>query len=380
MKGMDIQVVSKGGPLHARDMDIQAVEDERVLQASALSMAFSIVSPFLLKCALRLKIPDIIWRAGPDVPLSVHQIAAQLPSEAPDVDALSRILTYLSTMGILQAIKPTEGTNTPMDMKYALTNLSKTYFVSEDINSLSLVPFVLFQTRPVLVAAWDHIHERVLHGGDNFQNSSGKDFWNYTASDPEFNGIFNAAMVSITKVNMKEILATYDGFKDVNTLIDFGGGHGEALNLITDAYPHIHAINFDLPHVIATAPTLPGIQHISGNLFESIPSTDADAIFIKNVLHFWDDEGCIKLLNNCYQAVADKGKLIIAEAVLDLTEDSDLIGSAQVLDALMLNVSPGGRERTRKQWIELLKAGGFSLSKIVGRKGTIIRIIEAIKC
>jgi hypothetical protein len=135
------------------------------------------------------------------------------------------------------------------------------------------------------VAAWDHIHERVLHGGDNFQNSSadGKDFWNYTASDPEFNGIFNAAMVSITKVNMKEILAIYDGFKDVNTLMDFGGGHGEALNLITDAYPHIHAINFDLPQVIATAPTRPGIQHISGNLFESIPSTDADAIFIKGL-------------------------------------------------------------------------------------------------
>jgi hypothetical protein len=150
MKGMDIQVVSKGGPLQARDMNIQAVKDEGVLQASALSMAFSIVSPFLLKCALRLKIPDIIWRAGPDVPLSVHQIAAQLPSEAPDVDALSRILTYLSTMGILQAIKPTEGINAPMNMKYALTNLSKTYFVSEDINSLSLVPFVLLQTHPVL--------------------------------------------------------------------------------------------------------------------------------------------------------------------------------------------------------------------------------------
>jgi caffeic acid 3-O-methyltransferase len=89
---------------------------------------------------------------------------------------------------------------------------------------------------------------------------------------------------------------------------------------------------------------------------------------------------CIKLLNNCYQAVADKGKLIIAEVVLDLTEDSNLIGSAQVLDALMLNVSPGGRERTRKQWNELLKAAGFSLSKIVGRKGTITKIIEAIKC
>lgn len=361
-------------------MNIQAVEDEEVLQGSALSMAYSIVNPSVLKCALRLKIPDIIWKAGHDVALSVHQIASQLPSEAPDVDALCRILTYLSTMGILQTIKPTEGISAPMNMKYALTNLTKTYFISQDINSLSLVPFVLLQTHPVFVAAWDHIHERVLHGGDNFKNSSGngKDFWNFAASDPEFNAIFNAGMVSLAKVGMTETLATYDGFKDINTLVDLVGGHGEVLSLITAAYPHIHAIIYDLPHVIATAPALPGIQHISGNPFESVPS--ADAIFMKHFLHIWDDELCIKLLNNCYQAVPHKGKLIIAEAVLDITDDSDMIGSGKVIHAFMLNLSSGGRERTREQWNELLKAAGFSLSKIVGKKGTLTKIIEAIKC
>ena len=252
--------MDKEGLLEARDMNM---EDEDELQGSALSMAYSMVNPFVLKCALRLKIPDIISRAGHDVALSVQQIAAQLPSEAPDVNALSRILTYLSTMGILQAIKPTEGTNAPcrMNMKYALTNLTKTYFTSEDINSLSLAPFVLLQTHPVFVGAWNHIHERVLHGGDNFENSSGKgkDFWTYTANDSEFNRIFNVGRVSLRKVGMTEILATYDGFKDVNVLVHLGGGHGEVLSLITAAYPHIHAINFDLPHVIATAPTLPGI-------------------------------------------------------------------------------------------------------------------------
>lgn len=373
--------MDKEGLLEARDMNMNVnMEDEDELQSSALIMAYSMVNPFVLKCALRLQIPDIISRAGHDVALSVQQIAAQLPSEAPDVNALSRILTYLSTMGILLAIKPTEGINEPMNMKYALTNLTKTYFISEDINSLSLAPFVLLQTHPVFVGAWNNIHERVLHGGDNFENSSGngKDFWTYTANDPEFNRIFNVARVSLTKVGMTEILATYDGFKEVNVLVHVGGGHGEVLSLITSAYPHIHAINYDLPRVIATAPTLPGIQHISGNLFESVPS--ADAIFMKHFLHIWDDEHCIKLLNNCYQAVPDKGKLIIAEAVLDITDDSDWIGSGKVVDALMLNLSPGGKERTQKQWNELLKAAGFSLSQIVGRKGTLTKIIEAIKC
>ena len=65
---------------------------------------------------------------------------------------------------------------------------------------------------------------------------------------------------------------------------------------------------------------------------------------------------------------------------MDITEGSDLVGSGYAVDALMLNVSPGGRERTRKHWSEVLKATGFSLSKIVAKKGTLTKIIEAIKC
>jgi len=372
-------VNKEGFLVQAPDMNMQSVKDEEALRASALSLAFSLETPFLLKCAVRLKIPDIISKAGPDVSLSVHEIAAQLPSEDPDMGALSRILTYLSSMGILQAIVPPEGVNAPMNIKYGLTNLTKTYFTSDDISSRSLVPFVLLQTHPVYVTAWDHIHERVLHGGDNFKNSSGngKDFWNFAAGDPELNAIFNAGMVSVTKATITDVLAVYDGFKDINTLVDVGGGRGEALSLIIEAHPHIRAINFDLPQVIATAPTLPGVQHMSGNLFESAPS--ADAIFMKNFLHSWNDEDCIKLLNNCHQALPDKGKLILSEAILDLTEGSDMIGSANVLDSLMLNCLPGGGERTQKQWNDLLQAAGFSISKIVGRNGTLTKVIEAIK-
>jgi len=56
-----------------------------------------------------------------------------------------------------------------------------------------------------------------------------------------------------------------------------------------------------------------------------------------------------------------------------------MIGSANVLDSLMLNCLPGGGERTRKQWNDLLQAAGFSISKIVGRNGTLTKVIEAIK-
>lgn len=376
---MDIKNMKDEKLQQGSDMD-----DEELLQVSAFRMAFSIVNPFLLRCALRLKIPDIIWRAGPENSISVQQIAAQLPSEAPDLDALSRILIYLSTIGIVQSIKPTEDaqrTNYAADhtMKYTLTNLSKTYFVSPDNSPLTLAPLALLQTHAAFTPTWGHIHERVLDGADYFEKSraNGYDFWSYAAKNPGVNDVFNAAMVSLTKIDMRGILATYNGFKDVNTLVDVGGGHGEAISEIIAVYPHIQALNFDLPHVIATAPTLPGVKHISGDMFETMPS--GDAIFMKHVLHLWDDEVCSKLVNMCYKAISHKGKLIIAEAVLDKGEDCDQIGSGQNMDMVMLNAFRGGRERTKTQWNKILQSAGFSLSKIVGRNGSLTKIIEAVK-
>jgi hypothetical protein len=40
--------------------------------------------------------------------------------------------------------------------------------------------------------------------------------------------------------------------------VDVGGGIGKALEAIISSYPHIHGINYDLPHVIADAPAIPG--------------------------------------------------------------------------------------------------------------------------
>ena len=81
----------------------------------------------------------------------------------------------------------------------------------------------------------------------------------------------------------------------------------------------------------------------------------------------------------CYKAISQEGKLIIVDAVLDTSENCDPIGSGQLMDIVMLNSFRGGRERTQKQWNEILQLAGFSLSKIVGRNGSLTKIIEALK-
>jgi hypothetical protein len=81
------------------------------------------------------------------------------------------------------------------------------------------------------------------------------------------------------------VLAQYEGFKNMGNLVNVGGGTGQLLARICEEHPHIKAINFDQPHVIATAPELPGVTHVGGDMFESIPS--GDNILLKWIMHHW---------------------------------------------------------------------------------------------
>ena len=48
----------------------------------------------------------------------------------------------------------------------------------------------------------------------------------------------------------------------------------------------------------------------SGNFFESIPN-GADAHLLKNTLHDWSDEDCLRILKNIYAAAEPRTKLLV---------------------------------------------------------------------
>lgn len=106
------------------------------------------------------------------------------------------------------------------------------------------------------------LKDAILEGGIPFNRVHGTHAFEYPALDPRFNQVFNTAMFNHTTVVMKKILESYKGFEQLKQLVDVGGGLGVALNLITSKYPHIKAINFDLPHVIQHAPHYPGTLFI----------------------------------------------------------------------------------------------------------------------
>jgi len=103
------------------------------------------------------------------------------------------------------------------------------------------------------------LKDAIREGGVPFNRVYGTHAFEYPKLDSRFNEVFNTAMINHTTLVMKKILESYNGLEGIKRLVDVGGGLGINISFITSKYPHIHGINFDLPHVIQHAPSYPGI-------------------------------------------------------------------------------------------------------------------------
>ncbi len=86
---------------------------------------------------------------------------------------------------------------------------------------------------------------------------------------------------------------------------------------------------------------------------------------LASILHDWDDEQAVLILDVCRRAMPVKARLVLFEAVVKTGVKRDY---AKLLDLHML-VLFGARERTRKEWQRLLRRAGFALERIVPTPG-----------
>ncbi|KAI5009841.1 hypothetical protein ZWY2020_011978 [Hordeum vulgare] len=107
--------------------------------------------------------------------------------------------------------------------------------------------------------------------------------------------------------------------------------------------------HFDLPHVISDAQPYPGVEHVGGDMFESVPS-GGDAILMKWILNCFSDQECAKLLKNCYDALPDHGKVINVECILPAKPDATNSAQGLISDVCLLAYSPVARKGTSGTW------------------------------
>ncbi|XP_074318664.1 caffeic acid 3-O-methyltransferase 1-like [Silene latifolia] len=345
-------------------MDYGSIENEKVKEEDqalvyALHIANSFTLSITLTVALDLGFFNIISNAGPSVRVSASEVVSQLPTKNPkSASVVDRMLNLLATHSLLTCeLRNLEGGL--VERVYGIAPAGK-FFVTDSKDGVATGPF---QTKGPFQDKWQYMKDAVLEDIIPFEKACGMSLFEFMNKDPEFNHMFNKAMAEYSSTTIKNIVMTYKGFEDVNVLVDVGGGLGVCLGTILSKYPHIKGINFDLPHVLETASIIPGVEHVGGDMFHSVPT--GDAILMKSILHDFDDESCIKILQNCHKALSENGKLIIVTAILsEAGENSVEAKFIAELDISMLSHLPG-RERTKREFKALAKASGFQFGPIV---------------
>ena len=298
----------------------------------------------------KLGIPDLLTSG----PKTTAELAAATKMHAP---SLYRLLRALASTGFVSA---------NADGRFAQTPLSE-ILVTDAPGSLRW--FTISELGQEHYPAWGNLMHSVKTGEIAFDNFFGADIWKYFEQNPEDAAVFNNSMSGVTAATNEEILAVYD-FSAFGTVVDIGGGHGGLITLILQANPKLKGILLDAPPVIEGArPKLEAAgladrcETVAGDFFKSVPA-GGDIYLMKWIIHDWNDERAITILKNIRNQMPRNGKVIILDCVVPENNDPDF---SKFFDLNML-VMTGGKERTEKEFTQLLGAAGFKLLRVIPTK------------
>ncbi len=165
-----------------------------------------------------------------------------------------------------------------------------------------------------------------------------------------------------------EVLASVT-FRDVQKLLDVGGGHGAFLRHIGTAWPHLKLGLFDLPEVATTGTKVlgealgePRVTAHPGNFFsDSIPQ-GYDMVSLVRILHDHDDAPAQALLANIRKSLAPGTRLLIAEPMARIP-GAEAMGEA--FFGLYLWAMGSGRPRSPAEIIAMTRAAGFASARFI---------------
>jgi O-methyltransferase/methyltransferase family protein len=231
----------------------------------------------------------------------------------------------------------------------------------------SLRPLFIFWGSEFYFPCFGEILYSIQTGEPSRTKLAGMDGFEYLRHHPELARIFDEAMTTGAELAGPAIAAAYD-FGAWGSLMDVGGGSGILLSHILRAHHGLRGVLADQAHVLERARQrglLAGELEARTTMqvcdfFQGIPS-GCRAYLMKSVIHDWDDEQSLTILNNCRKAISRDGVLLLVELALS-AENIPSLG--KFIDLAML-VLTGGRERTVEEYRELLASTGFRLERVI---------------
>jgi hypothetical protein len=217
--------------------------------------------------------------------------------------------------------------------------------------------------------AFGQLTHTLRTGTPAFDRIYGKRFYEYIGEDPARVARWDEAMVAVSQSWIPAVMEAYH-FTETRRLADLGGGRGTFLATVLAAYPAMHGILFDQPHVVASAGPVfarAGVTQrcdvVGGSFFEAVPP-GADTYTLCNALTDWDDELGSSVLQNVRRALPGQGWILIIDRVFPASGDPPSHSLVAFLDLWFL-VMEGGAIRTRDEYDRLLRGAGFEIARVV---------------
>ena len=308
--------------------------------------AADLVTPMAIRVAATLRLADHI---------AAGRQTFEALAKAVDVDrdALGRLLGHLVTAGVLSCA---EGG------AYGLTALGEHL---RDDDPEGVRPWIDLEGA---IGRADLCFIQLLHtvrtGEPAFPRQFGRSFWDDLSADPRRAASFDALMGARLVADAPAVAAAYP-WGALGHVVDLGGGNASLLIAILRAHDGLRGTVIDLAGPVARADQAIASAGLGGRVgtrvgsfFDALPA-GAGGYVLSGILHDWDDEDAVRILQRCADAAPDTGKVLVVDHIGDAQDViSDTEGDLRMLCYVR------GRERTLDQLGGLAESAGLQISSV----------------
>lgn len=314
------------------------------------------------------------------VELGLFEVLDEDPTSASNL-AADRNLDADNTYRLLRALAHLGALEEDGDQRFSLTPVGELFQAD---HPHSVRNDLLFNRSPEWAVAMLHLSAVVEDGGPSgFVREFGSEFFEYLERNPDFGDRYDAIMEFASRNHPDQVLGALDDydFSKFSHICDVGGGRGRLLCHVLKENPRLRGTVLERPSVVAEedrlwAPKL-GVAdrctYTGGDMFEAVP--EADAYFLKWVLHNFDEEECRQILSTVHQSTPSDGRLFVIETVVP---DPGTPHYAKRLDITMM-VQTGGRERTEEEYARLFEQTGWRFVETWVPEEGPLTVLEAVK-
>jgi len=236
-----------------------------------------------------------------------------------------------------------------------------------DRTSPAYVGGMLEMANARLFGFWNSLTDGLRTGEPQNEARVGEDFFAKLYSDPAGLSGFLKAMTGISAGAAHALAAAFP-WSEHETVVDIGCAQGCVPAVLAQAHEHLRGGGFDLPVVqpvfdefMAASGVADRMKFSAGDFFAGELPT-ADVLVMGHILHDWNLQEKMTLLEKAHRALPDGGVLIVYEALIDDDRRENPFGLLMSLN--MLIETPGGFDYTGADCRSWMQEVGFSESSV----------------